>query len=294
MRFKSNTVSLFFFSPEEQIGRWEQQRYSVVNKVVNQWSLTGRLGGSTGTYNSHPTFPHDSSVFPFDPAVSLSTSSHQACYLISYEAPAQPREIYSLRARSPSVSEHIFFFLLKELKEQNHTFPHLNPLPYCYTVFLDRPPHPHPPAIPPSPRQFLTAASGYLVVVAPGAVWLADCGRQLFGGEPIAAVAEVGHPCADGVISGEHTSVDGRARHAARHSCRGRKGRLLTHVHGQQGGGPIPGETLEWLRSIGGARRPVSDGRPETQTLGLFRKKRKKSKGNKLVNLENDANRHQV
>lgn len=66
----------------------------------------------------------------------------------------------------------------------------------------------------------LTDASGYLVVVAPGAVWLADCGRQLFGGEPVAAVAEVGHPCADGVIRSEHTSVHWRTRHTAWHSCR--------------------------------------------------------------------------
>ena len=65
----------------------------------------------------------------------------------------------------------------------------------------------------------LTDASGYLVVVAPGAVWLADCGRQLFGGEPVAAVAEVGHPCADGVISSKHTSVHWRAGHTAWHSC---------------------------------------------------------------------------
>lgn len=87
----------------------------------------------------------------------------------------------------------------------------------------------------PPPRLicFLTAASGYLVVVAPGAVWLADCGRQLFGGEPIAAVAEVGHPCADRVISSEHTSVHWRAGYTAWHSCRRWKGQLLTHVDGQ-------------------------------------------------------------
>lgn len=68
-------------------------------------------------------------------------------------------------------------------------------------------------------HHLLTDASGYLVVVAPGAVWLADCGRQLFGGEPVAAVAEVGHPCADGVISSKHTSVHWRAGHTAWHSC---------------------------------------------------------------------------
>lgn len=88
--------------------------------------------------------------------------------------------------------------------------------------------------LPPPPLIcFLTAASGYLVVVAPGAVWLADCGRQLFGGEPIAAVAEVGHPCADRVISSEHTSVHWRAGYTAWHSCRRWKGQLLTHVDGQ-------------------------------------------------------------
>lgn len=52
-------------------------------------------------------------------------------------------------------------------------------------------------------------------MVAPGAVWLADCGRQLFGGESVAAAAEVGHPCADGVICGEHTSVHWRAGRTA-------------------------------------------------------------------------------
>lgn len=88
--------------------------------------------------------------------------------------------------------------------------------------------------LPPPPLiRFLTAASGYLVVVAPGAVWLADCGRQLFGGEPIAAVAEVGHPCADRVISSEHTSVHWCAGYTAWHSCRRWKGQLLTHVDGQ-------------------------------------------------------------
>ncbi len=76
----------------------------------------------------------------------------------------------------------------------------------------------HPASLPQHPP--LTDASGYLVVVAPGAVWLADCGRQLFGGEPVAAVAEVGHPCADGVISSEHTSVHRRDGHTAWHSCR--------------------------------------------------------------------------
>lgn len=60
----------------------------------------------------------------------------------------------------------------------------------------------------------LTKASGYLVVIAPGAVWLADCGRQLFG-EPVTAVTEVGRPCADGVISSEHTSVRWRIGHTA-------------------------------------------------------------------------------
>lgn len=76
----------------------------------------------------------------------------------------------------------------------------------------------------------LTDASGYLVVVAPGAVWLADCGRQLFGGEPVATVAEVGHPCADGVISSEHTSVHWCTGHTAWHSCRRQRGRLSTNV----------------------------------------------------------------
>lgn len=64
-----------------------------------------------------------------------------------------------------------------------------------------------------SPHLFLTDAPGYLVVVAPGTVWLADCGRQLFGGEPVTAVTKVGHPCADRVISGEHTSVHWRDGH---------------------------------------------------------------------------------
>lgn len=52
-------------------------------------------------------------------------------------------------------------------------------------------------------------------MVAPGAVWLADCRRQLFGGESVAAVAEVGHPCADGVICSQHTSVHWRAGRTA-------------------------------------------------------------------------------
>lgn len=80
------------------------------------------------------------------------------------------------------------------------------------------------------PHVLLTDASRYLVVVAPGAVCLADCGRQLFGGQSVAAVAEVGHPCADGVICGEHTSVDWRAGRAAWHGCRREKDNCK-HVH---------------------------------------------------------------
>lgn len=60
-----------------------------------------------------------------------------------------------------------------------------------------------------------TNASGYLVVIAPGAVWLADCGCQFFGGEPVATVTEVGHSRANGVISSEHTSVHWRAGYTA-------------------------------------------------------------------------------
>lgn len=66
-------------------------------------------------------------------------------------------------------------------------------------------------------------------MVAPGTVWLADCGRQLFGGESVAAVAEVGHPCANGVICSQHTSVHGRAGRTARHGCR-QGGKTIVHV----------------------------------------------------------------
>lgn len=60
-----------------------------------------------------------------------------------------------------------------------------------------------------------TNASGYLVVIAPGAVWLADSGCQFFGGEPVATVTEVGHSRANGVISSKHTSVHWRTGYTA-------------------------------------------------------------------------------
>lgn len=85
-----------------------------------------------------------------------------------------------------------------------------------------------------TPDPLLTDASRYLVMVAPGAVCLADCGRQLFGGESVAAVAEVGHPCADGVICSQHTSVHWRAGRAARHGCRPEKDNC-THVFATYG-----------------------------------------------------------
>lgn len=58
-------------------------------------------------------------------------------------------------------------------------------------------------------------------MVAPGAVRLADGAGQLFGGQAVAVIAEVGHARAHRVVHRQHSSVHRRLGHPTGHRCRG-------------------------------------------------------------------------
>lgn len=150
-KWVSNPTQFPFFSPaEEHTARWEQQRSSVVNKVVNQWSQwLGDLGKQQHWHVQPTNSPHFSSrlfCFSFWSSCLIINDQTSSVLLDFFWDSSEASRNLLIASLLPKCFWTDFSLPPKRTKTtKSHwfsstSFPHLNPLLHCYTVFLDHSP----------------------------------------------------------------------------------------------------------------------------------------------------------